>query len=399
MECLEVLNLCGTEITELHKSIGTLVGLKKLNLAYCKTLVSVPDSICKLNRLEAFRLDGCPKLKKLPFSSSFILWSSISNLELGGCTSLEEIPDGLMICLTSLTSLVIWNCQRLQSLTELPCRLRILDVDGCTNLRVVSFTMAAVTQGLDQLWDAHYPGETEEKYSFRSCINLEENAKNNIIDNAQLRIMRMATAYSKRKQINHEFKNVSWFDEYYSVGIVYPGNEIPPWFRYQTEGSSITIKLPVDPSHTNTNFWQMCLCAVLTIDEDEDGDWFRYIRQYIHPKCKSNFTTNNSDSSQFNITMPELSELDYGKLDYISLDQSEVFMWYLADWSTHVSNASEASFEFYLDGEDLNHIKVKRCGVCFLYSQGQDVVAVYQDVGEPKLEQVISRNDEASGSV
>lgn len=53
--------------------------------------------------------------------------------------------------------------------------------------------MAAVRQGLDQICNADYPEETEEKYSFRSCINLEENAKNNIIHNAQLRIMRMET--------------------------------------------------------------------------------------------------------------------------------------------------------------------------------------------------------------
>ncbi|KAK9923704.1 hypothetical protein M0R45_032108 [Rubus argutus] len=396
------------DITELHKSIGTtLVGLKKLDLSYCESLVSVPDSIWELNRLEDFGLDGCLKLKKLPPSSSVILGSLISYLDLSGCTSLEEIPDGLMICLTSLTSLILRNCEGLQSLTGLPCLLRILDVDGCTNLRVVSFSMAAVTQGLDQTRD-------EENYSFRSCINLERNAKNNIIDNAQLRIMRMATAYSKHKQINQEFKNRYLSNEYSSFRIVYPGNEIPPWFRYQTEGSSITIKLPVHPSHTNTNFWQICLCAVLTIDEDEDEhrDWFRYIDESIAPSCKYNFTTNNGYISQFDMRMPR-DILSDDPIDIHSLDQSQVFVWYLRDWPTYVSNAREASFEFnpydLFEGFEeadkcyLDRIKVKRCGVCLLQSQGQDVVAVDQDVGEPQPEQVISRKRirdeyEASGS-
>ncbi|KAK9923705.1 hypothetical protein M0R45_032109 [Rubus argutus] len=310
MECLEVLDLCGTDITELHESFGTtLVGLKKLDLSYCESLVSVPDSIWELNRLEDFRLDGCLKLKKLPPSSSVILGSLISYLDLSGCTSLEEIPAGLMICLTSLTSLLLRSCERLQSLTGLPCLLRILDVDGCTNLRVVSFSMAAVTQGLDQTMDA-------EKYSFRSCINLEKNAKNNIIANAQLRIMRMSTAYSKHKQINQEFKN-----RYLSNGITRLVSFILEMkFHHGSETGPLMFPMPAKPRSSLT-----------------------------HMTCLRR----------------------YGEVD-----------------------------EFYLD-----RIKVKRCGVAYATAiqQGQDVVAVDQDVGEPQPDQVISRKrirdeHEASGS-
>ncbi|XP_024178722.1 disease resistance protein RPV1-like [Rosa chinensis] len=425
MECLKTLRLSQTKIEEVHDSIENLVGLEELDLSECRSLESVSNSIYKLRFLKDFRVADCCELKKLPISSSDISWSLQSKLDLSGCTSLEEIPDGLMMCLTSLkeldfsetkiksipssikelsglTSLYIWNCKNLESLPELPYNLEILDADACRNLEMVSFSRTAVPQGLDQICDEDILTRRE-KYSFRSCKKLSETAKSNMMDDLRRRIMRMATAFSK-------YPDNSPWPEDYSVVIVYPGNEIPERFRYQTEGSSINIKLPVHPSHTNTDLWQLVLCAVLSVDEDEDedGDQYdedegedeydddkscRYIPEIYGLKCKFNFMTNNVDSSELDFTLPSPGTMN-SKIYTKGIDKSQVFVWYFAHWSTHVRCASEASFNFYLDPDYgfYNGIKVKRCGVCLLSSEGQDVkfVGVNQDVGEPKLEQVIS---------
>lgn len=222
MEHLEVLRLSGTAIKQLPESIENLVGLKLLDLSWCRSLESVPESIYKLNLLEELSLGGCWKIKKLP-SSSIILWSKIRHLKLGNCKNLEEIPDGLF-SLTSLTRLDLRRsliesipplgqfseltyldiryCERLQSLPEVPCLLETLGANGCTTLKTVSFSMTGITQGSDQIYisDQFRLGY----HTFLNCLDLDENARSDIMNAAQSRIMRKATAtvLSKRKYIN-----------------------------------------------------------------------------------------------------------------------------------------------------------------------------------------------------
>ncbi|XP_050379808.1 disease resistance-like protein DSC1 [Argentina anserina] len=445
MECLKTLRLSETKIEEIHDSIENLVGLEELDLSSCKRLKSVSNNICKLIFLQDFRIACCPELKKLPILSTETS-SWLSRLDLSWCTSLEEIPDAFLICLTSLkeldlsgtriksiptsikeltrlTDLYVWNCKYLESLPELPYFLKYLNANGCTNLEMVSFSMTAAAQGLDQICVDEYYFVREEKYSFRSCPKLSETAKGKMLDNAQLRIMRMANLLPRREQIYPGFIYLGTRD--HSIAIVYPGNEIPEWFMYQAEGSSINIKLPEHPSYTNTNFWQLILCAVLTIDKDEheDEDELEDDSSGLYLEsgdsnfcCNSNFTTDNGDCSELNFLLPSSSADEDIRLDLGQRDKSLVFVWYSPHWSTHICNASDAWFEFYIKQNPYlkqlcffphNHdlIKVKRCGVRLLSSQGQDVIlgGVDQDVGEPKPEQVtLSKRScdqyEASGS-
>lgn len=192
-----------------------LVGLKRLWLSECTSLEAVPNSIYNLNLLEDFKVDGCCKLRKLP-PSSVVLCSfmRVNVLDLRGCKVLEEIPA----CTCSLTSLnlsgsmiksipstikqasglrflYVRNCNCLQSLPQLPCLLKVLDASGCTKLKTVSFSMNALRQGFDQICEDlidHY-----EKHKFYNCVNLDENSRSNIMDDAHLRIMRTATANNR----------------------------------------------------------------------------------------------------------------------------------------------------------------------------------------------------------
>lgn len=199
MEFLEFLRLHDKDIVEVPSSIENFVRLKALEISSCASLEFVPSSVYNLKFLERFTVTGCLKLKRLP-PVSVILCPLIS-VDLSDCQLLEEIPDGL----TGLTSLQrlnlsgtmiqtinptikqasglkylnISNCKRLQSLPQLPC-LPILVANACLTLKTVSYPMAASTQYLNQ------------KHSFCGSINLDENTRSNMMDDARLRIARMA---------------------------------------------------------------------------------------------------------------------------------------------------------------------------------------------------------------
>ncbi|PRQ41880.1 hypothetical protein RchiOBHm_Chr3g0451541 [Rosa chinensis] len=68
------------------------------------------------------------------------------------------------------------NCKRLQSLPELPC-LPTSVANGCPTLKTVSYPMTAPTQDLNQ------------RHSFFVSINLVENTRSNMMDDARLRIV------------------------------------------------------------------------------------------------------------------------------------------------------------------------------------------------------------------
>ncbi|KAK2653956.1 hypothetical protein Ddye_013812 [Dipteronia dyeriana] len=58
--------LCGTAIEELPLSFGNLSRMRRLFLAGCKRLKSLPNIICKLESLRRLDIDGCSKLNQLP---------------------------------------------------------------------------------------------------------------------------------------------------------------------------------------------------------------------------------------------------------------------------------------------------------------------------------------------
>ncbi|PRQ56285.1 hypothetical protein RchiOBHm_Chr1g0334091 [Rosa chinensis] len=86
------------------------------------------------------------------------------------------------------------NCKCLQSLPELPC-LPALVGNGCPSLKTVSYPMTAPTRDLNQ------------RHSFCACINLDENTRSNMMDDAWavwVRIVRMATVSLSLSQIHTE---------------------------------------------------------------------------------------------------------------------------------------------------------------------------------------------------
>ncbi|XP_021816100.1 TMV resistance protein N-like [Prunus avium] len=328
MEHLEFLNLSGTTVKELHPSIENLVALRELDLSSCENLEVVPDYLFRLTSLQELNLHYCSKFQNFPEISEVMehleflnlsgtavkeLHPSIENLvalrklDLS-CCNLEVVSDYLFR-LTSLqelnlsstkikslpasikqaaqlSRLCLRNCMSLESLPELPPLLQHLEADVCTSLKTVSSSSTAITQG----WEEYiFSRGLHEKHIFSYCPKLDENARSNIMGDAQLRIMRMAIASSKFK----EDKIEEAYDSYYAnqsnkeffgkrslVAISCWGYEIPDWFSHQSEGSSIKIMLPRD--WFSTDFLGFALSLVL-------GHGHRHWSVDI--TCKYNFKT------------------------------------------------------------------------------------------------------------
>nr|XP_023923533.1 TMV resistance protein N-like [Quercus suber] len=133
LQCLdENLNLSGTAIKELPSSIEGLTSLTLLTLRYCKNLVRLPSTICNLKSLECLDLFGCSNFDNLPNNLGNV--KGLKKLDLSG-TAIKELPS--IEHLTSLTSLVILNCNKLMCLPSTICSLKSLeslDLSWCSNL-------------------------------------------------------------------------------------------------------------------------------------------------------------------------------------------------------------------------------------------------------------------------
>ncbi|KAL5560028.1 hypothetical protein UlMin_036239 [Ulmus minor] len=346
VEHLRSLDLSGTAIRELPSSIENLTGLLSLDLRNCKHLKELPSSIGKLTRLEDLLLKCVvgvpPKLKKFPMLSGLC---SLTGLDLTD-RNIREIPDWLG-SLTSLVSLCllgndferipssigklcklkcldIRECKNLQSLPELPLFIEELRANDCSSLEMVSTSRYPLTR---ERWLDTYDcsGESlSREFSFGGCSKLDENAINTIFYEFRSTVFRTATAPEE----------------------VYPSHEIPKWFNYQSEGSSITIKLPPDWYNPKT-----FLGVVVSALGEEDFVGLVNCILYLEAK--------DSESLEFDWSL----DMGFNFLPSIGRNLS---MWYSPYCFYHskvnFQEYQEAKFEFYSSCG-----KVKRCGVRMLH--------------------------------
>ena len=162
-------------------------------------------------------------------------------------------------------------------------------------------------------------------------------------------------------------------------------DEIPQWFNYRSMGSSIDIKFSPH-CHNNTSLLGFALCIVF---EYERRDTFGYHNYRMRFRCVHDYKIPYGNSRRHRWTWENQVLMDIGH----RLDESDhMFMQYFRDYDIYY-DATEASFEFYLEAVDCNtsvilgKFKVKKCGVCMLYRQDADVFIRrehgFSDVEEP----------------
>ncbi|GMN30344.1 hypothetical protein TIFTF001_048008 [Ficus carica] len=284
---LETLDLKCTAIKEIpSSSFENCSGLQKIKLKSCKMIESLPSNIFELRSLRVLNLDYCSNLKSLPEISKPIesledlritctgirqLPSSIENLigieelNLENCANLESIPDSIYN-LTRLRSLVLWNCKNLRSIPELPLSLNALNASGCTSLERVSSSKRVLRQ-----WFRAPHRLTLDDQNFSECLKMDQNSQDEILSDYQLRVLAKARQHELHRRDD-------------STVVCYPGNEIPKWFDYQSDGSSHTVALT--PQWHNADFLGFVFCIVI------DGKAYREFlidMGSLGLKCKFNF--------------------------------------------------------------------------------------------------------------
>ncbi|TQE13858.1 hypothetical protein C1H46_000489 [Malus baccata] len=375
MEHLVDLCLQDTAVEMLPSSIGNLNGLERLNLVDCKQLKDVPTSIYSLTNLKRLGFFGCWRLEKLPSSSVGFL--SLEELDLS-FSGILEIPASIKQA-SRLSILDLCWCDQLQSIPELPVLCNV-NAEGCNSLKMVSSSRTALTQGWDK---PHYCFRV-----FSNCPELDNNSRSNIMDDAQITIMR--TVASLKDHCLHQ------------ICIACPGKEIPNWFSYRNERSSLDIKLC--PDWFRTGLFGFALSVVISDawaynNEEDYEDW----------SVSANFIVKFMGESH------ELFSSEYIIPRHYRIrwdGQHLVLVWNEAFRSEEVGKncypdvyklAKEASVVFcpvyqQNDGSQF-HMKVESCGICPLYAEDAEKFKfgnVFMSRG-PKVEEETRQDDDSKG--
>ncbi|XP_070677949.1 disease resistance protein RPV1-like [Malus domestica] len=305
MEHLKCLRLRETSLTELpssictavempHSSIGNLNGLQDLNLSQCRQLKELPSSIGNLNGLERLNLEDCKRLKDVP--TSIYSLTNLKRLSLYGCHRLEKLPSS-SVGFLSLEELRL-GCSRI---LEIPAsikqasRLSILNLNCCERLQSIP--------ELPVLCNVQAQG----------CTLLKK-------------VSSSRTALTQ-------------------------GKEIPNWFSYQNEGSSIDIELC--PDWFRTGLFGFALSVVLSGVLESLVDFRRVSAIFI-----VKFMGESHELFRSEYIIPGES---YNYRD----GQHHVHVW------NRAFRSEEASVVFFtLDSEGRPApLKVESCGICPLYAE------------------------------
>ncbi|KAF7098402.1 hypothetical protein CFC21_100147 [Triticum aestivum] len=119
-----------SSLSKLPAPLGELSQLFFLNLSGCCTLQELPESICKLKCLHHLDMSGCCGLQKLPDEFGSLL--KLSFLNLSSCSKLTKLPDNVSFpCLEHLN---LSSCHELENLpTDFGHirKLEFLNLSGC----------------------------------------------------------------------------------------------------------------------------------------------------------------------------------------------------------------------------------------------------------------------------
>ncbi|XP_061999574.1 disease resistance protein RPV1-like [Rosa rugosa] len=385
-----------TAIKGLPSSIKLLPGIKKLSMRNCKSLESLPDSICNwaLTRLD---LTGCTELKTLPTS---IDMSCLLTLKLDGCSSLDKFPEmsGIMneqpklpldetaikglpssikehCSYSALRHLGLSDCNLLElsdgishlsslrtlkmcrtNLESLPvtmnrlCCLTHLELEACKRLKSIPELSSSINY-----IDAHECTalETVSKpkplhrgnnfFTFSNCLQLvQTNLFRDIVE-----------------------KYADFQDNYrqpLQLKMCLPGSEVPDWFTHRSRGFSVSVPLPAN--WLDCSFLGFAICAVLKYQD---------VHHYTSPLSATCLCTFKGRSDECSFSFDLLDSVF--RIDRI-LQSDHIFQGYVSWSDCHLipegkrvnETYTEATFQIVVESEfTTEQHRITSSGVRFVY--------------------------------
>ncbi|KAJ4721625.1 Disease resistance protein [Melia azedarach] len=222
----------------------------------------------------------------------------------------ERIPESI-VNLPELKRLSLRYCQRLQSLPDLPCNLQYIDAAHCTSLEVSS---CLSTMKLTTLYKY-----IVESFHLSNCYKLD------------------------------------WEQRDYGINFIFPGSEIGEWFKHQSMGSSVTVKLRPHPNDYIDHKRSFSLRYKMNV-KTEDGDW--------HFAWQDSVGTFGG----LNLCIRHFVDSEHVVLGY------HVFSRLLRMFSRKFGSIKEFSLQFYLRKDlDDQYVAccegVRKCGINLVYAQ------------------------------
>ncbi|KAF3791283.1 Disease resistance protein [Nymphaea thermarum] len=130
------LDISSTCIREIPPSFNSFSKLKTLNLNYTSQITMIPPSFCHLKNLEKLGARQC-KWSEHGNPSDYVVLPSVKKLDLWRC-NFRSMPSWISSSFPNLRELALEECENLVSLPSFPSSLTKLNLIGCTNLETIS---------------------------------------------------------------------------------------------------------------------------------------------------------------------------------------------------------------------------------------------------------------------
>ncbi|TXG53641.1 hypothetical protein EZV62_018897 [Acer yangbiense] len=305
--------------------------------------------------------DGCGFKIELEILADIRCLTSLKALELCG-NNFESLPKSIKQ-LTNLRSLLLNDCNMLQSLTELPSELQYLEAVDCEQLQSLPDAsqfaeLGTLTREVHRFMKLNL--------LFTNCLKLNEKALSSVFAESLLLIIQ-------------PMSTIQEYEGQFEIRMCYLVSEIPDWFSYRCSESIVNIQLP--PHNVcNRKFFGFALCVVIELKEYSHGSsmvnykWHSENNQGLrNGRCRDHLTIIANRAHKDRVFI----DSDHILLGYLDLSGVELLR---DDYKT-------CSVEFWPSILSQHNCKVKYCGVHPIYAehilnQLHNFGPTHQDFGE-----------------